>query len=310
MPEDFYYFKMRYTALFARHFAHDSNRAFIGNKDNRVCRYCEKVKPEVEFRNSAHAVPNLIGNRWLFALDECDTCNKLFNALTEDHLAKYLGSMRTISQISGKKGFPSYKSKDGKSRIDVSATGLEFKHERNSHLIENDLENKKLFVRTHRQPYVPIAVYKSFVKMALAIMPLNELAKCQHLNRWIRSDIHEPLPFKPLTVLEQSTSGPGSYRGLHLLLLRRRESVLDCPYIYFIVAFGNVLYQVFLPMHEADHHLDGQNINTPIFPVPFGGESHGGKRIHIVDLQSDQVMRDDKIEHVLSYSHMEEVKKE
>jgi HNH endonuclease len=131
-------FEQHYFGLCMGAWTLQSKIEFIGQRDHRVCRYCGGEKPEVTFKERAHALPELIGNRWLFALDECDVCNDFFSVALEDHLAKYLGVRRTFSQIRGKTGVPSYKDKDGKSRIDVYNTGIEIVHPRNSTLIERD----------------------------------------------------------------------------------------------------------------------------------------------------------------------------
>ena len=82
------------------------------DEKGRICRFCGKGKPEVAFKSVAHAVPEFLGNKSLVSQNECDTCNQLLAMKYEDDLAKWFGPMRTVSQIRGKSGVPTYKNKD------------------------------------------------------------------------------------------------------------------------------------------------------------------------------------------------------
>jgi hypothetical protein len=305
------YFTERYSVLYNRSLMPESKIEFIGHKDIRVCRYCGRGKPEATFRKKAHALPELIGNRRLFAYDECDACNDLFSSSIEDYLAKYLCLRRTFSRIHGKKGVPSYKC--GKFMIDVDDTVIKLNHPRNSGFIEHDPENSRLTVSVPRQPYIPMAVFKTFVKMALAVMPLDDLTRCSHLIAWILNKAHTPesLPMTPLLVLEQSTPstlGVKPYPGLSVCLFRRRDAVKDCPYMYLAVAFGNTRYQVLVPMPDADHHFEGRDFDFAYLPIPFDGkDAFSGTTCRLRDFQSDQVMRGEVEKVVLSYSNRERV---
>ncbi len=84
------------------------------------CRFCGKSEPEVKFTDDAHAISELIGNKSLFLKSECEACNKKYGRMYEDHFAKYLGPGRTVTQTKGKNGIPSYKTVDGKFRMDVT----------------------------------------------------------------------------------------------------------------------------------------------------------------------------------------------
>ena len=82
------------------------------NVGERKCRFCGKSKPEVSFRNTAHAIPEFLGNKSLISMNECDICNEFFANEYEDHLAKWFGPARSLCQMRGKKGTPKYKSKE------------------------------------------------------------------------------------------------------------------------------------------------------------------------------------------------------
>ncbi len=287
------------------------NKQFIGSKENRTCRYCGKTKPDVTFRLEAHAIPEFTGNKSLIAYDECDVCNEKFSRLVEDHFGKYLGVLRTLSQVHGKKGVPTYKGKDGKSRIEMEAAGLHVKGYEEDPIFEINEESKRVTVTAHRQPYVPAAVFKCLVKMAIAIAPSSVLGDLQHLCKWILEDSHtyESFPYKPLMVFEQFTPGPMPYKGITLLLLRRKQSVKDVPYLQFIVAFGNTMYQIVLPMPQQDKEILKKQIQLFLFPVPFSeGYEYGKTAVYQLDLSRYEIVRNEP--HVMHMSYESAEKKE
>ena len=95
-----------------------NKKVYIGNKG--VCRYCGKNNSQVNFKKLAHAIPELLGNKYLFSNDECDDCNSYFDKHLENNLANFLGISRTTSQVVGKKGIPKVKSSSG-DRIEAIA---------------------------------------------------------------------------------------------------------------------------------------------------------------------------------------------
>lgn len=67
----------------------NEDKKYIGNKHERMCRFCGKTKGETTFKKVAHAIPELIGNKVLISFEECDECNKIFSKL-ENELANFL----------------------------------------------------------------------------------------------------------------------------------------------------------------------------------------------------------------------------
>lgn len=273
------YFDSNYTIIASHMNLLKGKKIFIGNKENKTCRYCGEKEPKVNFKIEAHAIPEFTGNKTLIAYDECDTCNELFSRIIEDHFGKYLGANRTLSQIHGKKGVPTYKGKDGKSRISMEETGLKITGYENDPIFEMDLESKTITITAHRQPYIPAAVFKCIVKMAVAISPDSLLSELSHLTKWIRESEHkyETFPYKPLVAFEQFTPGPMPYPGVTLFLLKRKPMVTSVPYLQFIVAFGNSMFQIIVPMPEQDRQLMNAPITLSLFPIPFADGYEYGK---------------------------------
>jgi len=305
------YFGSNYVILSSYVNLLKGKKEFIGSKDNRTCRYCGKTAADVPFKLEAHALPEFTGNKSLIAYDECDICNEKFSRLVEDHFGKYLGALRTLSQVHGKKGVPTYKGQDGKSRISMGGAGLQVTDYEDDPIWEINEESKTVTVTAHRQPYVPAAVFKCLVKMAISITPSSLLGEMGHLCKWILEDNHtyESFPYNPLVVFEQFTPGPMPYPGVTVFLLRRKQKVTDVPYMQFIAAFGNTMYQIIVPMPEQDKALMGKPTQLSLFPVPFSeGYEYGKTAVHQLDLSRYEIVKNEP--HVMHMTYQVAVKHE
>lgn len=294
------YFDSNYEFVSSYLSLEKGKKIHIGDKQNRVCRYCNKSSPEVKFKLEAHAIPEFTGNKSLIALDECDTCNEIFSRVIEDHFGKYLGAHRTLAQIHGKKGVPKYKSRDKKSDIGLDENGLKITAREDDPIFEINEETNTVKITAHRQPYVPAAVFKCLVKMAIAIAPESLLNELVHLRKWILLEQHtyESFPYKPFIVFEQFTPGPRPYPGVSLFLMKRKHDESNVPYLQFVVAFSNTMFQIVLPMPEQDRHIMGDQIQLMLFPIPFSKDYAFGKTVvRELDMSGFEIVKNE--EHVL-----------
>lgn len=292
-----HYFDSNYQLL-----AHQSMQGdtpiYLGNKLNRQCKYCGKKSPEVKFQMLAHAFPEAIGNRWLIDCWECDTCNELFSRVIEDDLGKFLLPQRTLSGIRGKKGIPTYKTKDGKTRIESKSNVIKISAREGGNDVVVDEVKKSIVFHLVRQPYTPMGVFKCFVKMALAVMPATELKLCKHLVKWISEEQHtkESFPFYPLLVFTQFIPGLVLNDAIVYYLLRRKETVLDAPFMQFAIQIHNTIYQICLPMPEQDKAFLNKSIHIEHIFNPYLNwheAIYGDVSYSIEDLTSPLVFRDD-----------------
>ncbi len=74
-----------YNELVTYHL-NEEEKIYLGDKDNRVCRFCKKDSTQTTFRTVAHAIPEFVGNKKLIAHYECDVCNAKFSRLLESHM--------------------------------------------------------------------------------------------------------------------------------------------------------------------------------------------------------------------------------
>ncbi len=59
-------------------FLRPGTKLVLGGTDARRCRFCDRDSADATFRTAAHAIPELLGNKTLFTLEECDQCNAFF----------------------------------------------------------------------------------------------------------------------------------------------------------------------------------------------------------------------------------------
>lgn len=273
------------------------------------CRFCGKTREEVSFKKIAHAFPELIGNKLLYSEYECDECNEKFSSSIEDHLAKYLSVYRTLCRVSGKKGVPSFKTKAKTARIDHTNGILQLQESIDDLITELDEENNSLIIKTTREPYIPNAVYKCFVKMAITIMPEAELKNFINAKYWLQVTDYENTPsiIKPAICLFSFTPGNNPYKFIKAMLLKRKEGSEKVPYMILIVAFQNFFFQTIIPS-EKDLSLAGESLQLSFFPIPFSEAHQFGKTTYReMDFTSNLVVRDDPVHLNMKFDTIEKM---
>jgi hypothetical protein len=162
-------------------------------------------------------------------------------------------------------------------------------------MIELDLPNKQLLIRYKPGPYIPVAVYKSFVKMALAIAPDEYLPALRVASDWVLEAAHavETIPIRPLSMFRCVVPGPKPFPGVHVFLLRRRPGVIDAPYMMLLIGFGNLAFQLNVPCPDEDAVVVGKTISVYSFPfVAYLDLKHGMPHWEQLDMTSSDVRRD------------------
>lgn len=298
-------YEEHYTILFSSLDIED--KVYIGEKVNKVCRFCNKSEKEASFKNIAHAIPESIGNKKIILYEECDNCNKFFSENIEVHFDKLTKPLRNVGQVKGKRNVPSYKTKDKLSRIDVK-DGFQILERIDSRITTFDEENNQIILNYEIEPYIPQAAYKTFVKMALSVMPSDELENFKEAIKWIQEPDHTKTFMKPLKVLTTFIPGPNKHPEPVVFLLKRKTDINKYPYSIFVVAFGNMIYQIVVPSLYGIER--GTDTTTTIikFPSPFEIANEHGKIKHgIEDWTSNDIVRDKTFPVHLSYESMEEV---
>lgn len=269
------------------------DKKFISDGESRLCRFCKKNEHETKFRNESHAIPECLGNHQLILLDECDACNKFFSEKLEDHLDKYTKPYRIAGQIFGKNGIPNYRTNNKKNRIEFndfptikSQVGEEFFHV--------DHDKKQITINLHQEPYIPLAVYKALLKIAISVIDdTKELDAFKGTIEWLLNPDLTVSVIKPALLMQAFVPGPRPTNGVAVALFRRKAELQEIPYAVFVIAFGNVVFQLVVPS-QID---SGRSISCqlPFFPSPFEvcGWPYGDLKFSIIDLSgTEKVGRD------------------
>lgn len=271
-----------YTPLFV-HLDEDKT-IYLGDKKTLTCRFCKRSKPEVNFKQDTHALPEFTGNKYLFSYYECDDCNQKFSVL-ESNMAEYMKLYHTMAQVKGKKGVPSFKpNMQQNSRIDVGADKVNIQsHEGDDFSFDINEVNKIITINGART-YVPSLVFKCLTKIALTIMPETELVNFVETMEWVYSDkkILNKLP----PVLFHMYAGMKPFDFISCTLFRRKETHKDSvPYMMFMLAYSNFVFQLPIISKKMDMKLGDMNFHY--IPTPIDIEQ--GKIIReILDLSSDE----------------------
>ena len=165
------------------------------------CRFCGRSSSETTFKKEAHVIAAALGNRTLFANEECDDCNATAGETMENHLVNSLSLARVFTGTRSRKGGSKLKIR---ADLDVasyiagrpSETTVVQAVGDSSVDFELNEEEQELTVRAVVPEYRPALVAKSLARMLLFVLPEEELPAVEHLRRWVRGEIKwEPVPY-------------------------------------------------------------------------------------------------------------------
>lgn len=240
-----------YEILKSIHIDDKIRQKFYLDEDCHICRFCRKSSPHVDFKTVAHAFPELIGNRFMLSHIECDTCNNRFSKTLEAEMANFMSISHTVAGIQGKnKDIPKYKrngtalNSDGKNivirNIEIDKS-LEFQHE------------KTFSVALINPAFVPIAVYKCLTKMALTLMPEQEMHTFEKTLEWINEEHHDNSKFSFESLIAIYSHTKIQFPFISAILLKRKSNVQkDIPNAVFRLTYGNFSFQIYIPLCELD----------------------------------------------------------
>jgi hypothetical protein len=275
------------------------------------CRFCGLKSPKVSFNNQSHAAPEFLGNHQLIQDSECNSCNKYFSSHLEDSLDKYTRHHRTVGQVKGKtRKVPSYKSKDHRARLDVKNEEMpKILARRDEAHFSLNIATKTATLMFQIPAYIPIAVYKSLVKIALSIIDKKEISNFTSAVRWIREpDLGyiKDHPPHPLQMLRGYVPGPRPFPGLKLMVYKKKDLVsLRFSYML-LIAFGNIVYQIIVPSNN-DRALPLNSMNFVAIPIPQEFISkHGFVTWDVIDLERTTRTKDAEEEINFSFEGIEE----
>lgn len=278
----------------------------LGDKTKRVCRFCGRSKENgATFKKKAHALSNLIGNRLLFSYYECDECNQKFSYYEND-LAEYLRPYHVILNVSGKNGVPKYKQQESRISNENGTIKVDIFEGDPSIKLSIDEEKKSMTI-TCRRSYTPINVYKALLKMALTILPEEDIIHFGNTIRFLNSN--HAVAKASLPVLSQLYGGGYDvYRFITATIFKRKNDAPDnVPAYMFILAYNNFCFQMPLIGCDLDNHFDdGQKLQMPIVPTPPTFEGYKIIGCAPVDLSSNERVKNEDVPITMRFESMTE----
>lgn len=298
------FYETHYDLL--RHwFLRPGDKVMLGDKENRICRFCGRRPPEVTFRKVAHAIPEAVGNKSIETAYECDACNDMFGRGIENDLGNWSKPMRTFARIRGKSGVPTLK-KGGDApgwRIEFAETGFRVTAYEDDPLFEVDERSKTIVFTLKRDAYTPVAVLKAFMKIGLTLLPDDEIKNFSHLMTWVRQTDHSLVFAEQCPLIYSFQPGPMPNDLIAAFVLRRKPKVIGCPYAFLVIGYGNEVFQVHLPSREHDSAINGQQLSFHPFPPPGSPdpERFGSTRCTLLDFTGREVVRGQVVQLAMGY---------
>lgn len=249
-------------------------KTFLGNKKERICKFCKRTSPEVKFHNKAHLFPSFMDNDKLFSYFECDTCNEQFS-LYEDSLAKFIGPSRTIMKIGTKdqRQIPKFKNQYTGCSIEVNEMGgLKIFTFADTNEFSINKRKRTAFLSTLKQPYIPLYVFKCLTKLSLCLISERELINFEQTARFLINKDSEK---------DKLIDADHRFRVIHYLFdhydlnlktsaflfsKHKKKKPLLVPEKTLVVYFGTHIFQIMIPFNVKDNILERKKFYYPIFP--------------------------------------------
>jgi len=169
-------------------------------KKRRTCRFCmRKYKPkEVTFKKKAHAIPEALGNKYIFLNEECDTCNEYFSKTIEPAIIEYVNLFRVFYGVRGKGGIKGVKGKNFELIPSNTNKGMILHIFDDNAVIEYSFDQqmkKKIPIKCRlisNQKLIKQNVYKALCKFSLSVIESKDLIHFRNTINWIRGSMFYP----------------------------------------------------------------------------------------------------------------------
>ena len=224
----------------------------------QICRYCGESSP-LKFKTKAHFIPEFTGNKNLFNFNECDDCNNKFS--TYENSLKNFGVLNVFLPIKGKKKFPVHR--DNKNKTSTKFTDSKTLITTINSDDAFDLDGDKIKLKVSSTSFIPIYVQKALTKLAISMMPKEDLIYFKTLISWLldkNAFTDNKIEMIALYTTDTKTKNlkPKAY-------LFKRLKNYSCPQYSLIFLWGYYKIQIFIPCNPFDLYLERlQKIKLPV----------------------------------------------
>jgi hypothetical protein len=272
----------------------------LKDKTQRTCRYCGRSHPEATFNHDAHIISQMLGKNNLLCDYECDACNQIFSKY-ESSFVNWLGITRTLigTKVRHNK-VPGYFSSTGsvqagtKTIMEAEGTLISRTPEATD-AINIDVKSGKTTIQYLKRPYIPMEVYKVFLKIAFATLPDADIADYAPIMRMLTTGAHPDLGrfahiMRFQLPLDQTAIAP------YGILFTKRNSLAKCPRHCFIFYYANQVYSFPLPFSIQDIRNSCYTKIESYFPPPVFFEEQPANshvNIELLPMGSLEKVKDD-----------------
>lgn len=231
-------------------------------KQARRCRFCgHSMADGATFNTTAHAIPAALGNDYLKLADECDACNGYFGREVEPALIGWLDVHRVFLGIK----------KRGSRRPSIQFAGGRLFHDGErmvvmSQEIEAQASGAVTACVGGMKAFIPQRFYQALCKIALSVIPLEELSALDRTVSWVRHN--EPqVSALPKIAVGIASLPPSPSAEITLYIRKAERSTL--PHVVGEFRLGCYVYVYVLPFSRKDDDDLIDFFETPEFKKTF-----------------------------------------
>ncbi|MPS73038.1 MAG: hypothetical protein E2590_07770 [Chryseobacterium sp.] len=282
--DDEYQLKSMYTPPI------NNQRRQLKKISERTCRFCGKKSDETTFKGKPHIISRLFGNNSGVSDYECGKCNNHFSGFESD-MANFLGLNRSVNAL-GVQTPPTFKSYDGnivaKKNNFNGFEGIEI--ESNKQGTIQKLDGGIIEFNVIHNPYIPINIFKCLLKIALTVIPDDEVENYKVCFDFLMENNNEEYLAQHAKQIHKGLSG-FNVRFPYVLFFRKRNLESKLPTHWIKLYYQDSYIQFYIPCHKDDEVLlRGEEITYPLCPpLIFADTQPQGiaKNYEKVDLSSN-----------------------
>lgn len=269
----------------------------LGYKYSYKCKFCGR-KGKKFFNYKSHTIPKSIGNEFLISSFECDVCNERFGKF-ESSLSNYFGIVRSFihpQTAKGKRRIPKYKHPNTNAEIYSSNNWIVAKDKEKNFL--KDKNDRQSTINAIKNPYIPINIYKSLLKIFLSILDGRSLKSFGRILDFVNDDSVEIKDVRIYQLAKLFTIEHGFDMGFwdfpSIFLFKKNKKIKDLPTFTMILCAYNKILQIF-PFYEHDDPIYNSEVKLARI-LPLFSEDNKGREIFIrdIDLRIDKKIENEQ----------------
>jgi hypothetical protein len=224
-----------------------TDRNTVIGAGNKICRFCQRTAEQgATFKKAAHVIPMALGNSFLKSDQECDDCNAYFGSHTEPALIAMLDVERVFLGIQGRA------KNDGRPMLAFGNDKISHDGEKmviHAHSVSQDSAGTFEINLGKGRLFVPLAVYRALVKIAVSVVGEGHLKHLKRTIDWVRHGLpaDQALPLVATTLVDLPPNPSGQ-----ITVYERKQPHSKLPHLVGEFRLGCYLFVFAVPFSDAD----------------------------------------------------------